>query len=203
MKIEKTLIAGLLLMVFAASCGDVDTVREELCHLTPAGGTYDPLRHTCEPTPDPTPRPSPAPTPEPTPDGDCEVEFDTTFDVVQEIFTNKCVSCHGDSINGDLDLREGVAYDNIFEVDSAASDDWRVYPGDTERSFLYQKIAKWRDDSIVISGGAMPQGEPLSEVEQDLIRFWIYSGAPEDVMVQGTDEILQGHLLGSCRTIYH
>ena len=149
----------------------------------------NPSQPTPEPGPQPTPEPEPQP--EPTAEPQCEdVEFESTFDAVQKVFTDNCVSCHGENGLGGLDLREGHAYDNLFEVTATGSDKWLVHPADTERSFLYDKIVSWVDDSIVFSGGRMPPTGALSEQAINLIRFWIYGGAPRDAMIQGTDEIL-------------
>jgi hypothetical protein len=159
--------------------------------MTP--GTPDPTPvPTPDPTPVPTPDPTPVSTPAPTPDGECEVEYDSTYAIVQEIFDNNCVGCHGSNNQlAGLDLSPGNSYDAIFEVPSNQSDFDLVYPGDTERSYLYSKIAA-PYENVVISGGVMPTGGQLTLLDVDKIRFWIYGGAPDDtVMIQGTDEIVE------------
>ena len=169
----------LLAAIFMASCGGSSN-SEELC-LIPEG---------CD-------EPSVEPEPEPEPEPECEVEYDSTYAIVQEIFDNNCVSCHGSNnpLAG-LDLSPGNSYDAIFGGPSNQSDFDLVHPGDTERSYLYSKIVKSDASNVVISGGKMPSTGELTEIEIDLIRFWIYSGAPDDnVMVQGTDEIVEGACL--------
>lgn len=166
------------------------------CGSSGGGSTSTEPNPPGELAPGPEPSPGQEPGPGPGPNGEskpvcAEIEFESTFDAVQEIFTLHCTQCHGENALGGLDLREGSSYDNLFEVPSVGSDNWRVYPGDTERSHLYNKLAAWTDDSIVISGGRMPPNGSLSDDELNLIRFWIYSGAALDVMVQGTEEILE------------
>ena len=159
-------------------------------------GTPEPTPTPVAPTPEPTPEPTPTSV-APTPDGECEVEYDSTYAIVQEIFNQNCVGCHGSNNPlGGLDLSEGNSYDAIFEVPSQQSDFLLVYPGDTERSYLYSKIVAGADANVVISGGVMPSGGELSEEAIDVIRYWIYGGAPDEtVMIQGTDEIVDGACL--------
>jgi hypothetical protein len=168
---------------------------------TPVGATPVPMTPgTPAPTPDPTPVPTPDSTPAPTPDGECEIVYGSTYALVQEIFDNNCVSCHGSNnpLAG-LDLSPGNSYAAIFEVPSNQSDFDLVYPGDTERSYLYSKIVA-PYENVVISGGPMPSGGDLTPLQVDLIRFWIYGGAPDDtVMIQGTDEIVEDACLADAQ----
>jgi cysteine-rich repeat protein len=76
---------------------------------------------------------------------DCPV-YANTFDLIQDaIFDSRGCSddlCHGDANAGGLDLRIGVAYDNIVGVPSMSSDQPRVDPGDAAHSRLWLLTAK-------------------------------------------------------------
>ena len=94
---------------------------------------------------------------------DCPV-YATTFDLLQDaIFDSHGCSddaCHGDANAGGLDLRIGVAYDNLVGVPSMSSDLARVAPGDAEHSRLWLLLAKatlGRDD---VPGRPMPIDPP-------------------------------------------
>ena len=174
-----TLCVMALAAFFLSSCGSSDSSVDPACSGSVACGEVQP-----------PPEPEPEPEPE---DVECTtVEYESTFDVVQSIFNEKCVGCHGsENPSAGLDLSAGNSYANIFEVPSTQSDLQLVHPGDTERSYLFLKVAAPYDDSVVISGGRMPAGGSLTEREVDIIRFWIYAGGTDDtVMVQGTDEIV-------------
>ena len=179
-----TLCVMILAAFFLSSCGSSGSSGGSGCAAPGACGEP-------EPAPEPEPEPEPAPEPEPE-EPACTVEFDSTYDAVQRIFNEKCVGCHGaENPSAGLDLSEDTSYENLFQVDSSQSDYWLIHPGDTERSYLYSKISKPFDNSVVISGGKMPSGDTLTLGEREILRFWIYSGAPgDDVMVQGTDEVV-------------
>ena len=126
-------------------------------------------------------------------------QYASTFEGIQErIFEQHgCTSaiCHGNAAAGGLELTADVAYANLFEVPAAGSGLLRVAPGDNDRSYLWLKVAAaTRPGTVDIAGAPMPNGlPPLTEDELELLRLWIYSGAPESGTVIGTEE-----LLGAC-----
>lgn len=122
---------------------------------------------------------------------------ESTFAQVQEqIFEARgCTlsSCHGDSPQSGLDLRKDIAYRNLVNVDSVAGDFKRVFPAEQDLSLLYLKVAaKVGGESLAaqgISGGSMPVGEnALSEEDLGLLRAWIRGGAPEEGIVEGSQQ---------------
>jgi hypothetical protein len=130
--------------------------------------------------------------------------FASTFSGIQSVIFDKhgCTeqACHGSAAKqGGLDLSPDVAYRNLLQVPSTASALERVEPGDERRSFLWLKLAAATDPSLLpahvdVPGAPMPNGlPPLSKDELELVRLWIYNGAPETGTVAGTDK-----LLGAC-----
>jgi len=92
------------------------------------------------------------------------VDFDSE---IQPIFTNSCVSCHGNS--GALSLAVGSSYNNLVDVVSNNySPAVRVVPGDPSASVLYNKVA-----GTGVNGQRMPRGGQLTEAQITLISNWI------------------------------
>jgi hypothetical protein len=130
--------------------------------------------------------------------------FASTFKGIQSAIFEKhgCTqqACHGAARQGGLDLSPDVAYQNLFQVKSTASPFNRVEPGDQRRSFLWLKLAAATDPSqlppgVQVQGAPMPNGlPPLSKDELEAIRLWIYSGAPQDGAVNGTQTLLNACL---------
>jgi len=134
------------------------------------------------------------PAPSEGPDEPCEQSFDGTFAAVQEIIFARrgCTQdvCHGSARSGGLDLRPGAAYDNLFNVPATEASLMRVFPGDRTRSYLWRKLAASTDPSVEISGAPMPSGlPPLTADELELVRLWIYAGAPREGTVAGTEKL--------------
>ena len=133
---------------------------------------------------------------------ECEsgTSYDSTFAAVQEqIFERHgCTQqvCHGSSAQGGLELSAAVAYANLVEKPSLSSALPRVLPGDNDRSFLWLKLAaKTSPGSVEVAGAPMPSGLPaISTDELELLRLWIYAGAPETGTVIGTEELIDGCL---------
>ncbi|MFM7140744.1 MAG: hypothetical protein ACKO2K_02350 [Alphaproteobacteria bacterium] len=124
--------------------------------------------------------------------------FASTFDGIQQTIFEKhsCTQelCHGSATQGGLDLRAGASYDHLVEAPSRLSPLARVWPGAKDRSFLWQKLLAKSDPSVEIAGSPMPSGSPaLSADELELVRLWIYAGAPREGTVIGTEK-----LLGAC-----
>lgn len=116
----------------------------------------------------------------------------TTYSLVYSIFQSKCVSCHNaDSLFGSLDLsgNDSTVYTkivNVNPVNTTALSKFNklISPGDPHRSFLLRKINNGLDDDNGITTGeglACPQdtNTTLSNNEIELIRQWVYAGAPK------------------------
>lgn len=167
------------------------------------GGQSDPPENPGPTDPEPT---DPEPTdPEPTDPGpgeaaECEgVEFESTYDAVQQVVFEGygCTNgaCHSsETASGGLDLTAGNAWANLHDVDSVGSSEKRISPGAAVRSYLYQKLAAATLGEAT-SGSPMPIGqEPLSENDLNLVRWWIYGGAPEEGVVLDAVEFVPGCL---------
>ncbi|MGH0037331.1 MAG: hypothetical protein ACQGVK_20080 [Myxococcota bacterium] len=130
--------------------------------------------------------------------GVCKGEaFASTYDAIQDVIFDspvyKCTNdiCH-DSVDpaGELDLSAGVSFDNLIDVASDADPDQvRIFPGDIEKSLLYQKLLAKLDDEVEIPGSPMPVGgSKISEAHLEGLADWVRSGAPESASVQGTQD---------------
>lgn len=126
---------------------------------------------------------------------------DSSFQGIQRVVfdgygcTNS--ACHGQpGGTGGLDLRESVAYDSLFRVQSTASlkePMQRVFAGDQNVSFLYRKLAAATEGTKLPEGAGapMPVGlAPLSANHLEAVRLWIRGGAPEEGNVAGVNELL-------------
>ncbi len=113
----------------------------------------------------------------------------TFSEVITVLENNGCSNgyCHGGGAGGfSLSGSEQEIYDNLVGVvptnEAAASrGDKLIDPGYPERSFFYRKINQdLYEDSKLHSGemDAMPPSGTLSKVDRELIRQWIYFGAP-------------------------
>jgi hypothetical protein len=127
-------------------------------------------------------------------------EFASTFAGIQKTIFERhgCTEqvCHGSGAAGGLDLSPDVAYANIFDVTAIESPLKRIEPGDEERSWLWRKVAaKTRPGRVQIVGAPMPNNtSTLTEDEIELLRLWIYAGAPESGTVPGTERLLDACL---------
>ncbi|MBM4266069.1 MAG: hypothetical protein FJ144_05555 [Deltaproteobacteria bacterium] len=151
-----------------------------------------------EPPPPPGPTPSPGPV-----DPTCEdggKSYDSTFEAIQDVIFERhgCTQdiCHGSAASGGLDLRPDVAYDNVYERPSTGSSIPLVTPGDRERSYLWLKVAaKTQPGQWTIAGSPMPNNLPaISDDDLELLRLWIYAGAPESETVLGSEDLIDGCL---------
>jgi len=121
--------------------------------------------------------------------GDDGGPFPATFDAIQaNVFTPSCALsfCHGAAMSGNMDLREGAAYDMIVNVASAEVPSMdRIEPFDPDASYLVCKLQAC--PSMI--GQQMPLiGGPLDPAIIAVIRDWVLQGAPEfpDVAVDAT-----------------
>lgn len=144
---------------------------------------------------------TPGEPPEPQPPA-CESgpSYAGTFDAVQDIVFEQggCTTevCHGDASAGGLDLRADAAWQNLVDAPSAGSELLRVRPGDKTRSLLWHKLAAATAPDVTdYQGAPMPTGRaPISADALELIRWWIYGGAPETGTVAGTEDLVGGCL---------
>lgn len=91
---------------------------------------------------------------------------------LQPIFDADCVGCHGADGNGDLDLRPGLAWENLVGAASSGYSQTRVVPGKPEESLLYLKLS-----GSAGVGARMPAGGALDSAEIESFRVWISDGA--------------------------
>jgi hypothetical protein len=104
------------------------------------------------------------------------------FETTDSAGRTACVTCHtntGRTPSGGLNLNHDVAYEQLVNrasVEKAAS--MRVLPGDSESSYLYQKV----EGSAGITGRRMPQNGPpyLTDGQILIIKRWIELGAPNN-----------------------
>ncbi|HMI90623.1 MAG TPA: hypothetical protein VK509_04630, partial [Polyangiales bacterium] len=121
--------------------------------------------------------------PEPGPGG-CAA-FDSSFAAIQALIFERhgCTAqtCHGEKMEGGLDLRSAAAYGNLVDAPAKGSAMSRVQPGTAQESYLYLKLrAATVPGSVEIAGSPMPvAGDPLSESELEAVELWIKKGAPE------------------------
>jgi len=138
---------------------------------------------------------------------ECDERFDSTFDMVQTLVFDRhgCTNavCHGGAAPaGGLDLRAGVAYDNLIDrpPTSIAAAQFpslaRVVPANKGRSLLWLNLA-----AATLPGSwqaplqPMPLGlPPLSPAQLALVQRWIEDGATRDGVVPGTAELFDACL---------
>jgi hypothetical protein len=97
------------------------------------------------------------------------------------IFTPKCSGCHdgsGTTLPGSLDLRAGMSYAALTNVDSVQQPTLkRVDPSWPAESYLLHKV----EGVVTITGAHMPlSGPPLTREEIDAISSWIRYQALND-----------------------
>ncbi len=106
--------------------------------------------------------------------------FEPIFSEIQaNVFTPSCALsfCHGAAAQANLNLTDGVAYDNLVGVPSVeVPDHFRVQPFNPDASYLVCKL----ENCSWIVGSQMPLiGGPLPQETIDVIREWITLGALE------------------------
>lgn len=137
--------------------------------------------------------------PAPSDDCDAPTQFEGTFDAIQAIVFERhgCTAdaCHGDAAAGGLVLTPDVAYENLVEA-PATLGGLRVRAGSTRDSLLWMKLAAaTQPDRYTVDGSVMPVGEPaVSDDVLELLRLWIFAGAPERGAVDRTERLIDGCL---------
>ena len=150
------------------------------------------------PTVEPPPSEPTAPRP---PAGECDAGpgFDGTFHAIQEIVFDGygCTeaACHGSAGAGGLSLLADVAHRNLVGAEASLGGR-RVRAGSTRDSLLWMKLAAaTQPDRYTVAGSAMPVGRaPVTEDLLELLRLWIFAGAPEFGTVDGTQRFIDGCL---------
>ncbi len=133
----------------------------------------------------------------------------STFELVYDIFQDKCADCHNpDDLRGNFDL-EGVGnskaqrmeaiYTSIVQGepinDYANAQGWNtIYPGRADMSYLFLKINGDLEPTLGLSeeaGDPMPAraGIELTNTEKETIRQWILFGAPQEKAVANVELI--------------
>jgi hypothetical protein len=117
---------------------------------------------------------------------------------VYNILQEKCVQCHNPtSPSGGLDLRGNGSTDQERTLEvynrlyqgmpnngtAAQAKDAYIYPGRTDKSYLFRKINDGIESTLALQPGEgqsmPPEGQPaLNDEEKELIRQWILFGAP-------------------------
>ncbi len=134
--------------------------------------------------------------------GPCDFasDFDSTYEAIQAIIFDGvygCTNgvCHGGAAQGNLSLSSPDSYDNLVGVPAFGSTLDRVEPGEPELSYIYKLLAGRTLGTDTGGGTPMPTGgaPALTEELLEAVAIWIRGGAPRDLVVEGTAE-----LLGSC-----
>ncbi len=134
---------------------------------------------------------------------DCEqADYDSTYALIQDAIFEKysCTNelCHGSAVMGGLDLRAGVSWENLVDVDAESVSGWkRVLPGQKDPSLLWLNLAaNTLPDQYHAPRRGMPLAPtpPISEDELEALRLWIETGAPKEGVVEGTAELLDACL---------
>ncbi|MCZ6712745.1 MAG: hypothetical protein O7B29_02260 [Deltaproteobacteria bacterium] len=126
-------------------------------------------------------------------------EFASTFEGIQSVVFDGygCNStlCHDtEAPQGSLILSDAnTSFSSTVGVLSFGSLLDRVEPGEQDLSFLYTKLAA-ATLGTPTEGSPMPVGGALTVDHLEALKVWIRGGAPRDLVVAGTAELLQGCL---------
>lgn len=105
------------------------------------------------------------------------------FQAIQNnIFTNKCASCHGSSSgtpSANLHLNAGMSYTNLVNKASTVVEGTRIIPGDADNSVLYRVLTTNLSDDwhCPLHSNFMSTDDDIPNVT--LLRDWINNGAKE------------------------
>lgn len=98
---------------------------------------------------------------------------------IQPIFDNNCALalCHVAGTITELDLSQGVAYNNIVNIDSGQDQSFKiVLPGNSTDSWLVMKIEGRQTAGLRMP----PSADPLSDVRIQNIKNWVDRGAKDN-----------------------
>jgi len=131
--------------------------------------------------------------------GECDApSFNSTYEAIQtQIFSSSVYGCtnavchDSEAPAGGLDLTPGNSYAALINQPGSVGGFARVVPTDPGTSLLYLKLAAKTFGAPANVGTPMPQNLPaLSEEQLDALYKWIRGGAPEDLVVEGTQAAL-------------
>jgi hypothetical protein len=101
-----------------------------------------------------------------------------SFDLIQQVFNENCVTCH--TTTSDLDLSPGHAWANLVGHSAPPAESCGgtlVVPGNPDGSYLYDKLSR----AAPCFGIQMPRGDfssdPLPACLVTMVRSWIVAGA--------------------------
>lgn len=98
---------------------------------------------------------------------------------IQPIFNDSCALalCHVAGNITELDLTQGVAYNEIVNVDSGQDASFKiVLPGNSTDSWLVMKI----EGRNIVGLRMPPSADPLSDVRIQNIKNWVDRGAKDN-----------------------
>ena len=143
-----------------------------------------------------------------------EARSQSTFSIVKNLMQTHCtLGCHDAAENAGLLNLTGTdteVYNRIVNVNptnpaAAAKGDKRITPGYPDRSFLLRKCNNglYANEGIGENEGLpMPNGQPaLANHEIELIRQWVYHGAPTSGSVIDTSIINEYYSTGGVNSI--
>ncbi|PIS30131.1 MAG: hypothetical protein COT43_02460 [Candidatus Marinimicrobia bacterium CG08_land_8_20_14_0_20_45_22] len=94
---------------------------------------------------------------------------------IQPIFNTKCLSCHGNAGQSNLEL---TSYEKTMSGESNHGP--IVVPGNADGSLLYEAVSKPDNEQSKITN-RMPLGtDPLTVTQIQLIEDWIIEGAKDN-----------------------
>ena len=114
-----------------------------------------------------------------TPDSETIISDPSFSQHIQPIFTNNCALalCHVAGNIIELDLSQGIAYNNIVNVDSGQDQSYKiVLPGNSTDSWLVMKI----EGRQTLGLRMPPSADPLSDVRIQNIKNWVDRGAKDN-----------------------
>jgi hypothetical protein len=128
--------------------------------------------------------------------------YPSTFALIQKVIfeDHGCTNdiCHGAAMSGGLDLRAGVSYQNLVDVDAVTVPNMkRLVAGEKDQSLLWLNLAaktdpaEWKAPLRPMPLDPIPA---LTADELEAMRLWIQKGAPQDGVVEGTDTLLNACL---------
>lgn len=112
---------------------------------------------------------------------------DPWLDVVRPMLRARCSSCHNS------ERRRGMLDLSTYETTLAGGDTGPAFsPGNAEDSELYYRITLARDHEDYMPAEGKT---PLTDIETEIIRWWIDAGAPAETTLANVDTANVGPLL--------
>ena len=112
---------------------------------------------------------------------------DPWLDLVRPMLRARCSSCHNS------ERRRGMLDLSTYETTLAGGDTGpAISPGNAEGSELYYRITLASDNEDYMPAEGKT---PLTDIETEIIRWWIDAGAPAETTLANVDTANVGHLL--------